>query len=258
MTELLPLFLNLTGRPVLLVGGGPVATAKLRQLLAVGAHVHVVAPEISLEIEALAAEAERPFPGSDRGAKSPAPQLSHRPFTPADLDDVWLAVAAATPDANREVADAAEPRHLFVNAVDDPANATAFLSGVVRRDGVTVAISTSGHAPALTSLLREAIDGMLPRDLATWMWRARAERVAWRREGVPMDQRKPRLLQVLNEIYRSPEGLHHESDGEVEAAHGPALPHPDLAQGLPLPHLEVAQGFSPAVPWLNGPEDSWL
>ena len=53
MSELLPLFLNLAGRPVLLVGGGPVATAKLRQLLVVGAHVHVVAPEISLEIEAL-------------------------------------------------------------------------------------------------------------------------------------------------------------------------------------------------------------
>ena len=50
MTELLPLFLNLNGRDVLLVGGGPVATAKLRQLRAAGASVRVVAPEISPEI----------------------------------------------------------------------------------------------------------------------------------------------------------------------------------------------------------------
>ena len=56
------------------------------------------------------------------------------------------------------MAAAAEPRRIFVNAVDDPANASAFLSGTVRRDGVTIAISTSGDAPALTALLREALD----------------------------------------------------------------------------------------------------
>ena len=126
---------------------------------------------------------------------------------PADLDGAWLVVAAATPEVNRHVAEVAERLRLFVNAVDDPANATAFLSGVVRRDGVTLAISTSGAAPALTALLREGLEALLPRDLATWMWQARSARVAWRREGVPMDARKPRLLQALNELYRSPETL---------------------------------------------------
>ena len=87
------------------------------------------------------------------------------PFEPADLDGAWLVVAAATPEVNRQVAEVAETRRIFVNAVDDPANATAFLSGVVRRDGVTLAISTSGDAPALTALLREALDALLPRDL---------------------------------------------------------------------------------------------
>src|SRR5471032_823004 len=189
MTELLPLFLTLTGRRVLLVGGGPVAAAKLRQLLAVGADVRVVSPQVDAEIE-----------------RAGVP-IARRPFEAADLDDAWLVVAAATPEANREVAAAAETRRIFVNAVDDPANATAFLSGVVRRDGVTVAISTSGHAPALTALLREALDAMLPRDLAAWVWRARAERIAWRRDGVPMDERKPRMLQALNALYRDSEEL---------------------------------------------------
>ena len=211
MTELLPLFLNLTGRDVLLVGGGPVATAKLRQLLAAGAKVRVVAPDLTAEI-----------------ASQPV-GIAQRPFEAADLDGAWLVVAAATPEVNRHVADEAEARRLFVNAVDDPANATAFLSGVVRRDGVTVAISTSGAAPALTALLREGLDALLPRDLASWMWQARAARVAWRREGIAMAARKPRLLEALNAIY----------DKEATAA--------------------VASSERGArVPWLNGPEDSWL
>src|SRR5476651_658776 len=183
MPSLLPLFLNVTGRDVVLVGGGPVAAAKLEQLLAVGARVRVVSPAVVRAIE----EAGVP--------------VTLRAFEAADLDGAWLVVAAATPEANREVADAAEARRVFVNAVDDPANATAFLTGVVRRDGVTVAISTSGHAPALTALLREALDAMLPRDLAAWVWRARAERIAWRRDSVPMDARKPMLLRALNALY---------------------------------------------------------
>ena len=151
MTDLLPLFLNVRNRTVLLVGGGPVATAKLRQLSAVGARVRIVSPEVSAEMAELVVRAAQ----SDGDA---GPSLALRPFEPADLDEVWLVVAAAPPAVNQVVAALAEARRIFVNAVDDPANATAFLSGVVRRDGVTVAISTSGSAPALTSLLREAID----------------------------------------------------------------------------------------------------
>ena len=214
MTDLLPLFLNLTGRAVALVGAGPVATSKLRALLDAGARVHVIAPDISDEIR----------------ASLPDEALSQRPFEPADLDGVWLVVAAATPEVNRQVAEAGEARHIFVNAVDDPANASAFLSGVVRRDGVTLAISTSGAAPALTSLLREGLDALLPPDLATWMRQARAARAAWRRDGVPMDARKPKLLRALNALYQ-------------EAA---------------IPAVPSSSERGPSVPWLNAPEDSWL
>ncbi len=183
MTELLPLFLTLTGRRVLLVGGGSVAAAKLRQLLAVGADVHVVAPRVDAEIERAGVT------------------IARRRFEPADLDETWLVVAAATPEANREVAAAADARRIFVNAVDDPSNATAFLSGVVRRGGVTIAISTSGDAPALTGLLREALDAVLPAELDTWVDQARRERGVWRRTLVPMEKRRPLLLEALNALY---------------------------------------------------------
>jgi len=183
MSDLLPLFLNLAGRRVLLVGGGPVAASKLGQLLATGAEVRVVAPSVHPEIVAAGVRVE------------------HRAFVESDLDETWLVIAAATPEVNRQVADAAHQRQLFVNAVDDPANATAFLSGVVRRDGVTLAISSRGDAPGLTGLMREALDAVLPQDLSLWMDEARRQRVAWRRDGVPMEARRPLLLEALNALY---------------------------------------------------------
>src|SRR4029079_5898673 len=156
MQSLLPIFLNLNGRDVVLVGGGGVAAAKLHALVAAGARVRVVAPTLDADIE--------------RAGADPGPvELVRRHFVDADVDGAWLVVAAATPEVNRDVAAAAETRRVFVNAVDDPENATAYLSGVVRRDEVTIAISTSGDAPALTALVREALEALLPRELAAWV-----------------------------------------------------------------------------------------
>lgn len=188
MSELLPVFLHLRGRRVVLVGAGPVGASKLAALLAAGAEVRVIAPEVHQDVAAAQVEIER------------------RTFVPADLDDAWLVVAAATPDVNRQVADAAEARRVFVNAVDDPPNATAYLGGVVRRDGVTVAISTSGEAPAIAGMLREGLDALLPRDLSTWMETARRSRPEWRAAGVPMEARRPLLLKALNKLYARREG----------------------------------------------------
>ena len=188
MRELLPLFLHLRGRRVVLVGAGPVGASKLAALLAAGADVRVIAPDVHPEVERAPVAIER------------------RPFVASDLDEAWLVVAAATPEVNRQVADAAEARRIFVNAVDDPPNATAYLGGVVRRDGVTVAISTSGEAPAIAGMLREGLDALLPPELGTWMETARAARPGWRRSGVPMEQRRPLLLKALNRLYAAREG----------------------------------------------------
>jgi siroheme synthase-like protein len=88
--------------------------------------------------------------------------------------------------------------------VDDPENGSAFLSGVIRRDGVTLAISTEGKAPGLTALLREALEVLLPADLGRWVREAARQRVFWRRDRVPMAARRPLLLQTLNRLYESP------------------------------------------------------
>ncbi len=208
MPPLLPLFLDLAARRVLLVGGGPVAAAKLVQLLAARADVVVVSPAVCDVIARSGVRIER------------------RGFVAADLDGVWLAVAAAPPETNRQVAAAAENRRVFVNAVDDPAHGSAYLSGVVRRDGVTIAISTEGAAPALTALLREALDDLLPRDLAAWVEESLVERARWRRDGVPMAERRPLLLDALNRLYgrtaaptgAAPAGSHLDRDASSGAA----------------------------------------
>jgi siroheme synthase-like protein len=180
---LFPVFLKLAGRRVVVVGGGPVATSKIDALVRAGADVTVVAPEMTRDIERVAVSRVK------------------RAFAPEDLEGAWLVVAAATPDVNREVAREAEARGVFVNAVDDPPNASAYLGGVVRRAGVTLAISTDGRAPALAGLLREALDAVLPADLDRWVTEARSIRKRWIARNVPMPERRPQLLRALNALY---------------------------------------------------------
>lgn len=182
--RLYPAFLKLAGRRVLVVGGGPVAAAKLRGLLDAGADVTVVAPAWVDEVAA--ADVTR----------------VEREFRPSDLDGAWLVVAAAPPAVNRAVARAAETRRVFVNAVDDPPNASLYLGGVVRRAGVTFAVSTDGRAPALAGLLREGLDAVLPAaELERWLSEAARARERWRSERTPMEERRPALLDALVRLY---------------------------------------------------------
>jgi uroporphyrin-III C-methyltransferase / precorrin-2 dehydrogenase / sirohydrochlorin ferrochelatase len=180
-----PVFLKLEGRPVLVVGAGPVAAGKVRPLLDAGARVTVIAPDVVEEISALAPEVK----------------IVRRPFEPADVEGVWYVVAAAPPEINRAVSRAAEARCLFVNAVDDLESASAYAGAIVQKAGVTIAMSTDGEAPALAGLMREALEVLLPEELDLWMATAQDARRAWLAQRVPMAERRPVLLQTLNDIY---------------------------------------------------------
>jgi uroporphyrin-III C-methyltransferase/precorrin-2 dehydrogenase/sirohydrochlorin ferrochelatase len=179
----LPVFLRFDHRRVVVVGGGAVAATKIPALLAAGADVTVIAPQVS--------------PAIDRARV----RVIERAFEPGDLDGAWFVTAAATPHVNRAVGDAADSRGIFVNAVDDPPNATAYLGGTIARGGVTVAFSTGGRAPALAGLLREAFDEIVPADIEQWLTRAHELRQRQKADGVPMSDRRPQLLDTLNEIY---------------------------------------------------------
>jgi siroheme synthase-like protein len=177
--RLYPLFLKVEGRPVLVVGGGPVAERKVHGLLAARAAVRVVAPRVTGAVEGL--------------ARAGAIEWRPRAFEDEDADGAWL-VFAATSDAAAQgrVAAAASARCLFVVAVDDPAHATAYSGAVVERPPFVVAISSSGATPALTRLLREIVEEVLPGD--GWIARAVALRAKWKADQTPMTDRFAELV----------------------------------------------------------------
>jgi uroporphyrin-III C-methyltransferase / precorrin-2 dehydrogenase / sirohydrochlorin ferrochelatase len=185
--SLFPIFLKLSGRKVVLVGGGRVAAAKLESLVGTGAELVVIAPNVRPELQ------------------RPGISIQRREFVSADLDGAWLVIAASSGEVNRQVAAAAEERRIFLNAVDDPDSGSAYTGGVLRRGGVTLAISTSGQAPALAGLLREALDWVLPEQLESWVDVARQLRSRWREGGVPLPDRRPQLLEALNRLYAQKE-----------------------------------------------------
>ncbi|HET9598315.1 MAG TPA: bifunctional precorrin-2 dehydrogenase/sirohydrochlorin ferrochelatase [Anaeromyxobacteraceae bacterium] len=218
MNELVPLFLKLQGRRALVVGGGAMAAQRVRQLAAAGARIAVVAPEIRPEIVPLAEEIHR------------------RPFVAPDLNGAWLCVAAAPSEVNREVARAAEARRVFVNAVDDVAAASAYCAGVVRKGGVVLAVSTEGRAPALAGLLREALEALLPAEVAGWTALAERLRAEWKAAKVPMGERRPLLLRALEALY--------------QARNGPSpRPSPaDAGEGDPTPTSKTRTASSSPTP----------
>ena len=154
--SLLPIFLNLDGRPGLLVGAGAVAFDKIGSLLKTGIRLRVVAPEARQEIRDLAAEGRL--------------EWAQRPFDPSDLDGQFLVVAATdNPEVNAAVYRAAVERGVYCNSVDDIPNCDFFFGSVVSRGELQIAISTAGESPALAQHLRSEIDEQLPQDLGSWL-----------------------------------------------------------------------------------------
>ena len=150
--EYLPLFANIAGRPVLLVGGGEVALRKARLLLDAGARLTVVAPQLHDELAALAAAGQL--------------VVLNDSFEAAHLQGQRLVIAATDDEVvNAQVAAAAEANGLWVNVVDDPANSSFIFPSIIDRSPIMVAVSSGGAAPVLARLLRERLEALLPSHL---------------------------------------------------------------------------------------------
>src|SRR5581483_2658466 len=154
--SLLPIFLKLEARPVLVVGAGNVALDKIVSLLKTGARIHVVAPTAHADVHQLAAEGHL--------------EWTERSFEPPDLDGNFVVIAATdVPEVNAAVYQAALERGIPCNSVDDIPNCDFFFGSVVNRGDLQIAISTAGESPAFAQRLRREIDEQLPKDLRPWL-----------------------------------------------------------------------------------------
>ena len=142
MPEYYPVYLNLAGKRCVILGGGTIAQGKIAALRDAGAKITVISPEAT------------------NGIKR-APERGHitfeqREYQAGDLDGAFIAVAATNVwHVNRQIYEEAEERGVLLNVVDDPDQCTFIAPSIVRRDPITLAVSTGGASPALARKLRE-------------------------------------------------------------------------------------------------------
>jgi len=158
-----PIFVDLQGVPVVVIGAGAVAERKVSALLEAGARVTVVAPDVSSAIEGWASEGRL--------------RLERRPYQAGDLHGARLAYAATgTDEVSRAVRNEAREVGIWLNAVDQPDLCDFITPAVVRRGDLTLAISTNGRAPGLAKSIREQLEGHFHEDYGAVVEQAAAER----------------------------------------------------------------------------------
>ncbi|MBD8122965.1 uroporphyrinogen-III C-methyltransferase [Pseudomonas lutea] len=147
--EFLPLFHNLRGARVLVVGGGEIALRKSRLIADAGAVLRVVAPDIGTELRELI----------DR---SGGEQIL-RGYTESDLNGCVLIIAATDDEPlNAQVSADARQRGVPVNVVDAPSLCSVIFPAIVDRSPLVIAVSSGGDAPVLARLIRAKIETWIP------------------------------------------------------------------------------------------------
>ena len=150
--QYLPIFTNLQGKAVLLVGGGHVALRKARTLLSAGAVLTVVSHQFEAEFY--------------QWQQQQQARLIEGDFAPEQLPGHWLVLAATDDDdVNAAVHQAATARQIWVNTVDDQQKCEFIFPSIIDRSPILVAISSGGTAPVLARRLREKLETLLPQHL---------------------------------------------------------------------------------------------
>ncbi|EQD33215.1 protein containing Sirohem synthase [mine drainage metagenome] len=164
---MLPVVIDLAGRPVTVVGAGTVGARKVAQLLEVGAVVTVIAETV-----------RRPLP-------SGVALLRRRRYQSGDLAGAFLVVAATGDhDVDDAIVAEAAARGQLLNVVDDATRSSFYFTALHRDGDVVVSVSTSGSSPALASWIRDRIAASLPSGLGVVAQRLSTARAAYHAAGV--------------------------------------------------------------------------
>lgn len=142
-----PLFLDITGRKCVVVGGGNVAERKVERLLACGARVEVVGKSLSPLLAA--------WNGEEKVVRRDAD------YEDSCLVGAFLVIGATDDEAvNGRIARDARALGIPVNIVDDPALCDFILPSIVERGDLTIAVSTDGRSPALAKKIRKELEAL--------------------------------------------------------------------------------------------------
>ena len=182
MSGLYPIFTDISGRRVVVVGGGQVARRKVQVLLKSQAQVVVISPELTEELAQLA----------DMGLI----ELRKRCYQAGDLEGAWLVVAATGDEqVNRAVFEEAEDKRIFCNVVDVPQYCSFQVPSIVTRGNLQIAISTAGASPALARRIRERLEGQFGEYYQTFL-KGLSEFRVYLKDKYPDDQaRRAEILQ---------------------------------------------------------------
>ena len=181
----IPIFLDVTGRDCVVVGGGEVAARKVESLLEAGARVTVVSPRLSPPLEEIAA----------RGL------VTHidREYTRGDLRGSVLVYAATDdPKLHRDLAAEARALAIPINVVDVPELCTFISPAVVKCGDLQIAISTGGAAPAFAARLRRALEDQFGAEYALTLEVLRAARRRLHADEIDPADRMRRLKELAN------------------------------------------------------------
>lgn len=166
----LPLNIDVRGMTVLVAGGGAVAGRKVTSLLNAGATVIVVAPDITPQINRLAAAGTI--------------TVKIRCYQASDLDDIFLAVAATSDSqSNRRIADDALQRDILVSVADAPESGNCTFPALLRRGDLEISVSTNGTYPGFAAEIRDLLAGMIGEEYGAMLETLAAEREKLLTEG---------------------------------------------------------------------------
>ncbi|MDQ4145989.1 MAG: bifunctional precorrin-2 dehydrogenase/sirohydrochlorin ferrochelatase [Actinomycetota bacterium] len=209
--------IDLSDRPCLVVGGGPMALEKVDGLLEAGGRVTVVAREPVTEIAEL--------------ARSGRIGLMSREFRDSDVDDAWL-VIAATGDSGLDgrVAHAAEERNRLVNVADVPKLCNFILPAILRDGPIAIAISTAGASPALAQRIKREVKAILDRPFGVLASRLRDLRPWAKSRLVTYEQRRDFFRSIVDgrpdPLLAIEEGRFDDLDRQIEDLKNATLPPP--------------------------------
>lgn len=182
----LPVNLDVAGRKALVVGGGRVASRKVRSLRECGAEVTVVSPAFCSGL-----------------ARMKGIRRLRRGYRKSDLRGVWLVVSAAGPQAvNQRVWEHAQEAGVPVNVVDQPALCTFTVPAVVRRGDLVITVSTGGGSPALSGRIREILSAAIGPEFGQHVALLREMRTVVKASGLPLAARGVLLKAMSGDAIR--------------------------------------------------------